>query len=166
MTNDPVKVNGTRKPNHPLLVSNSEIKAHRPAMAKQKIARKTRMDEARQLEKEGKSADALKIYRALARRKPLNADAYSRMMVILRKQKKYEAELETIQQAIAAAEKAIASNQEAFDDKDRDSAALSRKLAKSLGLLNEEGLPVYEEPQLRAWRKREAVVEKRLENRR
>lgn len=166
MTNDPVKVNGTRKPNHPLLVSNSEIKAHRPAMAKQKIARKTRMDEARQLEKEGKSADALKIYRALARRKPLNADAYSRMMVILRKQKKYEAELETIQQAIAAAEKAIASNQEAFDDKDRDSAALSRKLAKSLGLLNEEGLPVYEEPQLRAWRKRETVVEKRLESRR
>lgn len=135
-------------------------------MAKQKIARKTRMDEARQLEKEGKSADALKIYRALVRRKPLNADAYSRMMVILRKQKKYEAELETIQQAIAAAEKAIASNQEAFDDKDRDSAALSRKLAKSLGLLNDEGLPVYEEPQLRAWRKREAVVEKRLESRR
>ena len=166
MTNDPVKVNGTRKPNHPVLVSNSEIKAHRPAMAKQKIARKTRMDEARQLEKEGKSADALKIYRALARRKHLNADAYSRMMVILRKQKKYEAELETIEQAIAAAEKAIASNQEAFDDKDRDSAALSRKLAKSLGLLNEEGLPVYEEPQLRAWRKRETVVEKRLESRR
>ncbi|PPL02252.1 tetratricopeptide repeat protein [Parapedobacter indicus] len=166
MTNDPVKVNGTRKPNHPLLVSNSEIKALRSAMAKQKIARKTRMDEARQLEKEGKSADALKIYRALVRRKPLNADAYSRMMVILRKQKKYEAELETIQQAIATAEKAIASNQQAFDDKDRDSAALSRKLAKSLGLLNDEGLPVYEEPQLRAWRKREAVVEKRLESRR
>ncbi len=88
------------------------------------------------------------------------------MMVILRKQKKYEAELETIRQAIAAAEKAIASNQEAFDDKDRDSAALSRKLARSLGLLNEEGLPVYEEPQLRAWRKREAVVEKRIESRR
>jgi len=166
MTNDPVKANWTRKPNHLLFVSNSEIKAHRPAMAKKNIARKTRMDEARRLEKEGKSADALKIYRALARRKPLNADAYSRMMVILRKQKKYEAELETIQQAIAAAEKAIASNQEAFDDKDRDSAALSRKLAKSLGLLNDEGLPVYEEPQLRAWRKREAVVEKRLESRR
>jgi hypothetical protein len=108
----------------------------------------------------------LKIYRALARRKPLNADAYSRMMVILRKQKKYEAELETIQQAIAAAEKAIASSQQAFDEKSRNSAALSRKLAKSLGLLNDEGLPVYEEPQLRAWRKREAVVEKRLESRR
>jgi len=132
-------------------------------MAKQKIARKTRMDEARQLEKEGKSADALKIYRALARRKPLNADAYNRMMVILRKQKKYNAELETIRQAIAAAETAIASSQQAFDDKDRDSAALSRKLATSLGLLNDEGLPVYEEPQLRAWRKREAVVEKRLQ---
>lgn len=119
-------------------------------MAKQKIARKTRMEEARKLEKEGKAADALKIYHALARRKPLNADAYSRMMVILRKQKKYEAELETIKQAIAAAEEVITSNQQAFDDKDRDSAALSRKLAKSLGLLNDEGFPVYEEPQLRA----------------
>ena len=33
-------------------------------MAKQKIAIKTRMEEARQLEREGKNADALKIYHA------------------------------------------------------------------------------------------------------
>jgi len=134
-------------------------------MAKQKIAGKTRMEEARKLEKEGKAADALKIYRALARRNPLNADAYSRMMIILRKQKKYGAELKIIRQAIAAAERVIASNRQAFDEKNRDSAALSRKLAKSLGLLNDKGFPVYEQPQLRAWRKREAVVEKRLESR-
>lgn len=120
------------------------------------------MEEARQLEKEGKHAEALKIYRALTRHKQLNAAAYSRMMVILRKQKKYEYELEIIRQAIDAAQAAITSSQQAFDVKDPQSAVLGRKLAKSLGLLNEEGFPVYEEPQLAAWRKREAVVEKRL----
>ena len=108
-------------------------------MAKQKMSFKTRMEEARQLEKEGKHAEALKIYRALTRRKQLNAAAYSRMMVILRKQKKYEHELEIIRQAIDAAEAAITSSQQAFDVKDPESAVLGRKLAKSLGLLNEEG---------------------------
>ncbi len=131
-------------------------------MAKEKVALKSRMEEARQLEKEGKNADALKIYRALTRRKHLNAEAYSRMMVILRKQKKYAAELGVIQRATAAAEKAIAANRQALDVKDPESAAIGRKLATSLGLLDDEGLPVYEEPQLAAWRKREAVVEKRL----
>jgi tetratricopeptide (TPR) repeat protein len=131
-------------------------------MAKQKISVKTRMEEARLLEKEGKNAEALKIYRTLTRRKQLNAAAYSRMMVILRKQKKYEHELEIIRQAIDAAEAAITSSQQAFDVKDPESAVLGRKLAKSLGLLNDEGFPVHEEPQLAAWRKREAVVEKRL----
>ncbi|RQP18891.1 MAG: hypothetical protein EAS52_04040 [Parapedobacter sp.] len=131
-------------------------------MAKEKIAIKTRLEEARKLEPAGNYADALKAYRALTRGRHLNAEAFSRMMVILRKQKKYAAELEVIQQAIAAAESAIASDQQVIDTHDRESAALSRKLAKSLGLLTDEGLPVYEEPQLAAWRKREATVEKRL----
>lgn len=131
-------------------------------MAKEKIAVKTQMEEAQQLEKDGRYADALKIYRALTRRKHLNAEAHSRMMVILRKQKQYKAELEVIQRAIAAAEKAIAANQRAVGDQDPESADLGRKLAKSLGLLDDEGLPVYEPPQLTAWRNREAVVKKRL----
>lgn len=131
-------------------------------MAKRKVAIKTRMEEARQLERDAKNAEALRIYRALTRGNHLNADAYNRMMVILRKQKKYEAELEIIRQAIAKVENAIMVSQQAIDDRDRESAALSRKLAKSLGLLNNKGLPIYEEPQLAAWRKREAVVEKRL----
>jgi len=135
-------------------------------MAKEKIALKTRMEEARQLEKDEKYADALKIYRALTRRKHLNAEAYSRMMIILRRQKKYQDELEVIQRAIAAAEKAIGANQQAFDAKDPEAVDLGRKLATSLGLLDDEGLPVYEEPQLQAWRKREAVVEKRLASQR
>jgi len=84
------------------------------------------------------------------------------MMVILRKQKQYKTELEVIQRAIAAAEKAIAANQRVVGDRDPESADLGRKLAKSLGLLDDEGLPVYEPPQLAAWRKREAVVKKRL----
>ncbi|MEC3882067.1 hypothetical protein [Parapedobacter sp. 10938] len=84
-------------------------------MAKKKIATQTLMDEARQIEREGKHADALKIYRALTRRKHLNAEAYNRMMIILRKQKKYNAELEVIQRAIAAIEKSIAANQQAVN---------------------------------------------------
>ncbi|MEC3881929.1 hypothetical protein, partial [Parapedobacter sp. 10938] len=108
-------------------------------------------DEARQLEKEGQHADALKIYRALTRRKHLNTEAYNRMMIILRKQKKYKAELEVIQRAIAAIEKSIDANQQAINDRNPESAALSRQLAESLGLLDEDGRPVYEEPQLQNW---------------
>ncbi|WP_262249858.1 hypothetical protein [Parapedobacter soli] len=133
-------------------------------MARKKIAAQTLMDEARQLEKEGKHAEALKIYRALTRRKRLNAEAFNRMMIILRKQKKYKAELEVIQRAIAAMEKSIAASQHAINDRNPESAALSRQLAESLGLLDEDGRPVYEEPQLRNWRKRESVVAKRLES--
>lgn len=133
-------------------------------MAKKRIATRTLMDEARQLEKEGQHADALKIYRALTRRKHLNAEAYNRMMIILRKQKKYKAELEVIQRAIAAIEKSIDANQQAINDRNPESAALSRQLAESLGLLDEGGRPVYEEPQLQNWRKRESVVAKRLES--
>src|SRR5690606_3330163 len=139
------------------------INHHIHTMAKQKIATQTLMDKARQLEKEGQHADALKIYRALTRRKHLNAEAYHRMMIILRKQKKYKTELEVIQRAMAAMEKSIAANQQAINDGNPESAALSRELAKSLGLLDEAGRPVYEEPQLQNWRKRESVVAKRLE---
>ncbi|MFC3198051.1 hypothetical protein ACFOET_10565 [Parapedobacter deserti] len=131
-------------------------------MAKSKIAVKTRMDEARSWEKAGKNADALKLYRGSARGKHLNAEAYNRMMIILRKQKKYDAELKVIRQATTAVERAISTGQQAIGDKDQESAALSRKLAASLGLLNDKGLPVYEEPQLVAWRKREATVTKKL----
>ena len=133
-------------------------------MAKKKIATQTLMDEARQLEKESKNAEALKIYRALTRRKHLNAEAFNRMMIILRKQKKYAAEMEVIQRAIATMEKAIAASQQIISDRDPEAAALSRQLARSLGLLDDDGRPIYEEPQLRNWRKREAVVEKRLTN--
>lgn len=94
-------------------------------MAKEKIAVKTQMEEAQQLEKEGRHADALKIYRASTRRRHLNAEAYSRMMVILRKQKQYKTELDVIQRAIAAAEKAIAANQRVVGDRDPGSADLA-----------------------------------------
>lgn len=132
-------------------------------MAKQKISIKERLESARDLERQDNYAEALIRYRGIIRSDLLNTQAYNRMMIIYRRQKKYDAELKVIRQAIGAYEEAVASSQRAFGDRDNASAALSRKLAQSLGLLNDKGLPIYEEPHIVAWRKREGVTLKRLD---
>ncbi|MGE8424208.1 MAG: hypothetical protein ACN6PI_15335, partial [Sphingobacterium siyangense] len=81
---------------------------------------------------------------------------------LYRKLKEYKKELAIIKQAIAAYEKDFKDDQQTWKKANSKSARLSLSLAKSMGLLNDKGLPVYEESQIISWRKRMEAVQKKI----
>lgn len=118
--------------------------------------------EARSQELEGKTSDAIKSYSLVISKDPLQAGAYNRLMILYRKLKEYRKELAVIKQAIDAYEQDIKEDQQAWKKANSKSARLSLSLAKTMGLLNDKGLPVYEEPQIKTWRKRLETVQKKI----
>lgn len=131
-------------------------------MAASKKSKNELLKEARSQELEGKISDAIKIYSLVISKDPLQAMAYNRLMILYRKLKEYRKELAIIKQAIGAYEKDIKDDQLTWKKANSKSARLSLSLAKSMGLLNDKGLPVYEEPQILTWRKRMETVQKKI----
>lgn len=120
------------------------------------------LKEARVQELEGNTEDAIKSYSQVISKDPLQFGAYNRLMILYRKLKEYKKELAVIKQAIGAYEKDIKDDQQIWKKANRKSARLSLSLAKSMGLLNDKGLPVYEDPQILTWRKRQETVQKKI----
>ncbi len=120
------------------------------------------LKDARLQELEGKTEDAIKSYNLVISKDPLQAGAYNRLMILYRKLKEYKKELAIIKQAIAAYEKDFKDDQQTWKKANSKSARLSLSLAKSMGLLNDKGLPVYEESQIIRWRKRMETVQKKI----
>lgn len=131
-------------------------------MAASRRSKNELLKEARLQELEGKTEDAIKSYSQVIRKDPLQSGAYNRLMILYRKLKDYKKELAVIKQAIGAYEKDIKDDQQTWKKANRKSARLSLSLAKSMGLLNDKGLPVYEDPQILAWRKRQETVQKKI----
>lgn len=131
-------------------------------MATNKKSKKELLKEARSQELEGKTNEAIKSYSLVISKDPLEAKAYNRLMILYRKLKEYKKELAIIKQAIGAYEKDIKDDQLTWKKANTKSAKLSLSLAKSMGLLNDKGLPVYEEPQIMTWRKRMETVQKKI----
>lgn len=131
-------------------------------MATNKKSKKELLKEARSQELEGKTNEAIKSYSLVISKDPLEAGAYNRLMILYRKLKEYKKELAIIKQAIGAYEKDIKDDQLTWKKANTKSAKLSLSLAKSMGLLNDKGLPVYEEPQIMTWRKRMETVQKKI----
>lgn len=131
-------------------------------MAANKKSKKELLKEARSQELEGKTNEAIKSYSLVISKDPLEAKAYNRLMILYRKLKEYKKELAIIKQAIGAYEKDIKDDQLTWKKANTKSAKLSLNLAKSMGLLNDKGLPVYEEPQIMTWRKRMETVQKKI----
>jgi hypothetical protein len=63
-----------------------------------------KIDAARQLEKEGKTAEAEQAYLKTIKEMPTAYEAYNRLLIIYRKQKAYRKELTTVNKAIKAFE--------------------------------------------------------------
>src|SRR5690606_30038254 len=99
---------------------------------------------------------------AIITKDKLNVDAYNRLMVLFRKQKDYKKEHQIIKKALLAFENEIKENQREWKKTNRKSADLSENLAKALGLLDNLGDPIYDDPQMMTWRKRLRVVEQKL----
>jgi tetratricopeptide (TPR) repeat protein len=108
-------------------------------------------------EREGELKEAAAAYEKLLKKKPLNEAVYNRLMMLYRQLKEYEKELKVIKHGIAAFE-------DLYKKKSPGAkvARLSAALARSTGLVDKKGKDVYEPGPLGRWRKRKAIVEKRL----
>ena len=130
-------------------------------MAPSSITVQDLLEEALRLEGEGDLKEAEKHYNIVLDKDSLNVAAYNRLMIIFRKQKEFRKELNIINSAIKSFENDAKS---AMQDRKLNSkiARLSKSLAKSLGLLAKNGLPVYINDDVERWIKRREIVKKKL----
>lgn len=121
---------------------------------KKSIRSKNDYDAARELEKSGLFDDAIKRYRKAANNDPTNVAAWNRMMLLYRKAKTKAAEANLIKSAIAAYQKSVESEQLDWLNANSSKVKDSRELAKTLGLLQPDGLPIATDPVLERWQTR------------
>ncbi|MGA9650448.1 MULTISPECIES: hypothetical protein [Pedobacter] len=132
-----------------------------------KITKKARIQEgekfesAKKLELEGAFADAVKIYQTIIKRNPIHIDAVSRLLILYRKTKAMDAEIELLKNAISSHENHIEEAQQEWIDNHQEIAEDSRPLAQILGLLNAKHLPYYEHEVLQKWTRRLALLKQR-----
>jgi tetratricopeptide (TPR) repeat protein len=114
--------------------------------------------EARQAEVNEDLKIAEKSYEQLIRQDPHYELAYDRLMVIYRKQKRYEDELKLINKGLKTFGEVYKKKQEKFLSKHKELGRLSNALIKKAKLSNSEFVP---QP-LGKWLKRKEMVEKKI----
>jgi tetratricopeptide (TPR) repeat protein len=114
-----------------------------------------RIAHARELESQGDYKAAEKMYLRLVKNKLTNTVAYNRLMIIYRKQKQYQKEIEIIDQAIEMMEQSV--TRETDNKKIRQ---LSLSLGKSMGLVDRKGLSVFDPEPVATWKKRKLMATK------
>lgn len=117
---------------------------------------------AKEAEKQGDTAEAVKYYYQALKNDPTDQLAYNRLMVYFRRRKEYRKELQVIQAAIASQQRHAMDAQQGWMRRNKKTARTAKALAKSLGLINQKGMPILETRQLATWRKRLNVVRQRL----
>lgn len=115
--------------------------------------------EAREAEASENIKTAVGLYKEVISADEVNEDAYNRLMMILRKQKKYKDELRIIKQGIKKFEDFYASK---IPKKSKAITALSNKLNKSFGLADRKGNSLYDPEPIARWKKRKLAVEKKI----
>lgn len=102
---------------------------------------------------------SIKHYEEIIKKNDLDKEAYDRLMILYRKEKEYKKEAALIRKAIKAYEAFYAKHQPLHSKK---VAALSRSIAISSGLMDKKGKTVYDPQPISGWKKRLAVVTKKL----
>jgi hypothetical protein len=117
----------------------------------------TGIEEAVQLEQDGRLEEAAKLYEDAIKPKPLEEHPYNRLMIIYRKLKRPKDELRVIKAGIAAF-------QSQFIRKSRNKklTELSNAMMRSAGLSDKKGKQLYYPEPVNKWMKRKQVVEKKL----
>jgi len=121
-----------------------------------------RIDAAMAMQKSGDLLKAEKAFQKIITADPYVYKAYDRLMVIYRRQKAYRKELTTVNKAIKAFVTGLVEKQKQWVRENKSAARLSRKLATSLGIIDKKGMPLTDDPLLVKWKKRKAVILKRL----
>ena len=114
---------------------------------------------ARKAEKED-TAQATKMYKDIIKADPLNEQAYSRLMILYRKEKDYKAEEAIIHRAIQHFEGYYKKQQHT---RSAQITSLSKSIAQKTGLVNTKGSALYAPEPIASWQKRLLTVEKRLQ---
>lgn len=131
-------------------------------MGKSKIIASQVFREGKALEGAAKFKEAAEQYVLILNQNPLHVEAGNRLMMMYRKLKEYKKEVSLINKLVAAHEKEVEGNQREWIKNHGELAELSRPLAESLGLLNSEGLPFYENEMLNRWKKRREILSKKI----
>ena len=118
--------------------------------------------EAKQAEQNDDPALAVSLYQRAIRLSPHDEKPYDRLMILHRKQKNYEGELRVINDGITAFEELYKKKSDKIIGKNKQAAALSTALMKSLGQKDKKGhITFFHEPIAR-WLNRKKVVDKKL----
>jgi len=116
---------------------------------------------AREAEAQQNIEEATRLYQEAINKDSLNEYAYARLMTIFRKQKEYKKELRIISNGIKVFEKFYRSQSR---HKSKRITDISNKLNRSVGLIDRKGNSLYEPEPIAKWKKRKAVVEKRIKS--
>lgn len=110
-------------------------------------------------EKKGELKDAAALYLRYLKKIPGNEWAYSRLMIIYRKQKDPEKELAIINRGIKAFEDIFQKTTKISPTK--KTIDISKKLMKAMGLTDKKGKELYEREPIKKWRRRKMLLERR-----
>ncbi|RYE53205.1 MAG: tetratricopeptide repeat protein, partial [Sphingobacteriales bacterium] len=119
---------------------------------------------ARDLEKSGDHAGAIKLYQKAVKTDPLNIQAWNRQMILYRKSKSREDEVRLIKTAISEYKKQTEGLQQQWLQENKAKVESSRDLAKVLGLVESNGTPLSNDTILEKWQTRLYLLGYRLKN--
>ena len=118
------------------------------------------LEEAKALEAAGELKKAGSFYERIIKTDPHNETAYSRLMIIYRKQKEPDKELAIVKKAINAFEDMYASSMKTVRSKKVSN--LSTAFLKATGLADKGGKLLHQPEPLAKWTRRKAIIEKKL----
>lgn len=119
------------------------------------------LEKAHQAEEQGELEEAANAYEKLIKQDRLNEFAYNRLFIMYRKLQEYGKELDAINAGVEAFEKFYASHKPKKSDK---ISTISKKLNKTLGLIDKKGNNIYSPEPIGKWKRRREVVTKRIKS--
>jgi len=128
------------------------------------IRSKKHFDDGIGLERAGDIPNAIKLYQRAVTTDPANTYAWNRQMILYRKTKTKEQEIQLIKMAISGFQKLINTKQQDWLKTNQTKADSSRELAQLLGLLEPTGLPKSGDPTIEKWQTRLYLLEYRIKN--
>jgi tetratricopeptide (TPR) repeat protein len=105
---------------------------------------------------------AAEFYEKAIKANKADEDPYDRLMVIYRKLKQYKDELRVINSGIKFYENLYKKKSEKLLGKNKKLLQLSNALAKTTGLTDKKGNSTFYPEPIGRWRKRKAIVEKKI----
>ncbi|MFL5774536.1 MAG: tetratricopeptide repeat protein [Flavisolibacter sp.] len=112
-------------------------------------------------EREGEFEQAISLYEEAIKQNPIEEKPFSRLMTLYRQEKEYKDELRVINKALKLFQDFYDHRPEKIVGKNTKAEQISKALLKSVTGKKKNAEPYYPAP-IPAWRKRKAIVEKRL----